>query len=83
MEETLDILVDGVLVKTEKVKGNKYTYPYVGSTDGSHTIEFRCGADSKTVRVNVEKLNIDVEPVTTGLVFDFNPVGRRNVMMAN
>ena len=37
-----------------------------------------CRDTVKTLTVTVEKLDIDVEPVTAGLAFDFNPVGKSN-----
>ena len=37
-----------------------------------------CRGVVKTINATVSKLDIDVEPVTAGLAFDFNPVGRSN-----
>lgn len=45
---------------------------------GEHTLTIICGDTVKTLTVTVTELGINVSPVTSGLVFDFNPVGRSN-----
>ena len=87
---TVNIEVDGIEVSTVTISANpKYNntptgvYSYTGTEAGKHTIKIICGTQAKTISVNVEKLDINVSPVTAGLAFDFNPVGRSNGDLAN
>lgn len=82
---TVKIEVDGIVVATPVVKPNKDygntptdVYSYTATTAGMHTIKIICGDAKKTINVFVEDIGISVAPVTTGLAFDFNPVGRSN-----
>lgn len=45
---------------------------------GEHTLTITCGETVKTLKATVTELGIEVSPVTTGLIFDFNPVGYSN-----
>ena len=64
---------------TTKDEYGYYTYSYKANTYGTFTLTLTCGdAEPKVITVNVEKLNIDVAPVTAGLAFDFNPTGYSN-----
>ena len=64
---------------TEKDAYGYYTYSYKANNDGTFIFTITCGdAEPKVITMNVEKLNIDVSPVTAGLEFDFNPVGYSN-----
>lgn len=45
---------------------------------GEHVLTITCGETVKTLIANVVELGIEVSPITTGLVFDFNPVGYSN-----
>lgn len=64
---------------TEKDDNGYYTYPYKANEAGTFVLAISCGeAEPKVITVNVEKLNINVSPVTAGLEFDFNPVGYSN-----
>lgn len=64
---------------TEKDEDGYYVYPYKANEAGTFVLTISCGeAEPKTITVNVEKLNINVSPVTAGLEFDFNPVGYSN-----
>ena len=45
---------------------------------GKHTIKLICGETEKVITVYGEELDAEIEPITAGLVFDFNPVGRNN-----
>ena len=81
----VNIEVDGVVVSTQTIQPNKdygdtptAVYPYVATTPGKHTIKLICGSTEKVINVNAESANINISPVTTGLAFDFNPVGRNN-----
>ena len=64
---------------TEKDAYGYYTYSYKANNEGTFVFTITCGdAEPKVITMNVEKLNIDVSPVTAGLEFDFNPVGYSN-----
>jgi hypothetical protein len=75
--------IDGEVVSVEKLTEKDaygyYTYSYKANTNGTFVFVITCGdAEPKVITMNVEKLNIDVSPVTAGLEFDFNPVGYSN-----
>ena len=75
--------VDGNIVSeetlTEKDAYGYYTYSYKANEAGTFVLTIACGnAEPKRITINVEKLNINVSPVTAGLEFDFNPVGYSN-----
>ena len=64
---------------TEKDALGYYTYSYKANNHGTFTLTITCGdAEPKVITINVEKLDINVSPVTAGLEFDFNPVGFSN-----
>ena len=72
------LAVDGNVVSTLKLETNTQIWQFKTSEIGEHVLTITCGETVKTLKVNVEKLNINVEPVTAGLVVDFNPVGKSN-----
>lgn len=64
---------------TEKDTYGYYTYSYKANESGTFVFTISCGeAEPKTIKLTVEKLEINVSPVTAGLEFDFNPVGYSN-----
>ena len=64
---------------TEKDKDGYYTFSYKANDYGTFVLKAICGeSEPKVITINVEKLSIDVAPVTGGLEFDFNPVGYSN-----
>lgn len=75
---TVTLSVDGKEISTLQLDSNTQTWQYKPTDVGSHVLTIKCRDTVKTVDVTVEKLDIDVEPVTAGLQFDFNPVGRSN-----
>ena len=87
----VEIDVDGEHVATQVVTPNKdyyntptAIYSYVATSVGTHTIKLRCGkAEPVEIIVDVKNLDVDIEPVTTGLAFDFNPAGRSNGSFTN
>lgn len=72
------IKVDDVVVSERILAEPTDMYSYKASEIGDHTIKIICGTTEKVIKGSVEKLDIDVSPVTVGLVFDFNPVGKSN-----
>lgn len=72
-----EVLSEEIL--TEKDDKGFYTYPYKANEYGTFVFTITCGeAEPKKITLNVEELDIDVNPVTAGLAFDFNPIGYSN-----
>ena len=66
-------------ILTEKDAYGYYTFSYKANDAGTFVFTVSCGeAEPKKITLNVEKLDINVSPVTAGLEFDFNPVGYSN-----
>lgn len=81
---TVTISVDGVVVSTEKLTdGSTFEYAYKSDVVGTHNIEIVCGSVAKSLTATITELGINVTPVTTGLVFDFDPVGKSNADVDN
>ena len=57
---------------------NTNIWQFKTSEIGEHILTITCGNTIKTLKVTVEDLGIEVSPTTTGLEFDFNPVGYSN-----
>lgn len=72
------LLVDDVEVSTLTLDSNTQIWQYKPTTVGTHTLKIKCRDTVKIIEANVTKLDIDVQPITAGLQFDFNPVGRSN-----
>lgn len=60
------------------MSSNTETWQYKTDVLGEHTLTITCGDVVKTLIATVVELGISVSPITAGLVFDFNPVGRSN-----
>lgn len=75
---TVEIAVDGTVVSTPTLSNATNIYSYKTDVVGEHIITITCGETVKTLTVSITKLDIDVAPVTAGLVFDFNPSGKSN-----
>ena len=72
------LAVDGKTVSTLTINSNTQTWQFKSSDIGTHILTITCRDTIKTLTVTVEKLDIDVEPITAGLAFDFNPIGKSN-----
>ena len=75
---TVEIAVDGIVISTPTLDRSTNVYSFKTDVIGEHTITIKCGETVKTLKVNVTKLDINIEPVTAGLAFDFNPSGKSN-----
>lgn len=75
---TVTLAVDGAVVSTQTVAAGSQVWQFKSEHVGAHVLTITCGDVVKTLNCTVTELDIDVEPVTTGLVFDFNPTGRVN-----
>lgn len=75
---TVTLSVDDKVVSTLQLDSNTQTWQYKPTDVGTHVLKISCRDVEKVINVTVEKLNVDIEPVTAGLQFDFNPVGKSN-----
>ena len=75
---TVEIAVDGVVVSTPTLTEITNVYTYKTDIIGDHVITITCGETVKTLNATITKLDINVTPITAGLVFDFNPSGKSN-----
>lgn len=72
------LYTDGELVETRTLTSSTDVWIYKSSVIGTHTLKIVCGEVEKIITVEIEDLGITINPVTAGLVVDFNPVGYSN-----
>lgn len=75
---TVSLAIDGKMVSTLTLDTPTNIWQFKSSDVGSHVLTITCGETVKTINATIEKLDIEVSPVTAGLAFDFNPVGKSN-----
>lgn len=75
---TVSLAIDGKTVSTLTLDTPTNIWQFKSSDVGSHVLTITCGETVKTINATIEKLDIEVSPVTAGLAFDFNPVGKSN-----
>lgn len=75
---TVILAEDGVVVSTKVLEKATDEWQYRSDVVGNHILTITCGETVKTLLATVEKLDIKLEPVVAGLVFDFNPIGKSN-----
>ena len=75
---TVSLAIDGKTVSTLTLDTPTNIWQFKSSDVGSHVLTITCGETVKTINATIEKLDIEVTPVTAGLAFDFNPVGKSN-----
>ena len=70
---------DGALVATRVLsESTNNVWVYKTDNSGVHTLTITCGVTSVDIIMNIEALDVDISPVMSNLVFDFNPSGRSN-----
>lgn len=75
---TVELVEDGEVVSTLRLTESTFTWQYKSVDVGVHNLEIRCGTTVKKLKATIEKIDIEIHPVTTGLVFDFEPKGNNN-----
>lgn len=75
---TVRLFEDGVQASALQADRTAQIWSYKSSAVGEHLLEIVCGEVRKKVNATVEKISIDIQPVTTNLALDFNPAGRTN-----
>lgn len=75
---TVKLAIDGKTVSTLNVDRTVQIWSYKSSDVGQHNLTISCRKVTKILTAQIEELDIDVNPITTNLAFDFNPVGLSN-----
>ena len=72
------VVLSSTLRQEDKTEDGYYVYPYQTDVIGEHDITIKCGDVVKNIKATIEKLDVEITPVTAGLEFDFNPIGYSN-----
>lgn len=75
---TVTLAVDGNEISTRQMESTTEVWQFKSADIGTHTLTITCGETVKTLTATIEKLDIEIEPVTAGLVVDFDPTGKTN-----
>lgn len=75
---TVSRYVDGESIGTQTLEKSVDVWSYKTADVGEKVLKIECGATYVEIKLDVAELGITIEPVTAGLVFDFNPTGRSN-----
>lgn len=75
---TVTLKVDGELVSELHLTTPANTWSYKPDVVAVHTLTITCRNKTLTLRVQVDELGYNIQPVTANLDFDFNPTGRTN-----
>lgn len=79
--ETPEVILyeDGAAVATRILtEATNNVWVYKTDNSGVHTLTIECGVTSVDIIMDIEALDVDITPVMSNLVFDFNPAGRSN-----
>lgn len=71
------------VVFSRPLTNNTDTYSFVADKPGTYYIIIKCRTSEKKLKVVVTEAGEGAEPITTGLTFDFNPVGKNNADIIN
>ena len=75
---TVKLSIDGKTVSTLTVDRTAQIWSFKSSEIGQKNLTISCQKITKILTAHIEKLDIDVNPITANLAFDFNPVGLSN-----
>lgn len=75
---TVKLSVDGKVASTLTVGRTAQIWSYKSTAIGKQSLTISCRRITKILTATIEKLDINVSPVTTNLAFDFNPSGKNN-----
>lgn len=66
------------VTSSNTLSGSSNTWTYKTDVVGEHSLVIACKDTSVTIVMDIQELGIDIEPVTGGLTFDFNPISLSN-----
>ena len=75
---TVELRIDGVLSSELHLSTAYNTWSYKTDEVATHTLTITCRTTTVTLRVNIDELGYNIQPVTANLNFDFNPTGITN-----